>query len=57
MRSINDGFANEKLSVTQYQGVITCIPKDEKPKQYLKNWRPNFTVECIIQDSIGLYYQ
>ena len=40
VRSINDGFVNEKLSVTQSQGVITCIPKEEKPKQYLKNWRP-----------------
>jgi hypothetical protein len=40
VRSINHGFENEELSVTQRQGVITCIPKEEKPKQYLKNWRP-----------------
>ena len=27
-------------SVTQKQGVITCIPKDGKPKQHVKNRRP-----------------
>ncbi|WP_419623732.1 RNA-directed DNA polymerase [Thiolapillus sp.] len=28
------------MSVTQRRGVITCIPKEDKPKKYLKNWRP-----------------
>lgn len=40
VRSINYGFSIEGLSVTQRQGVITCIPKDNKPKQFIKNWRP-----------------
>ena len=40
LRSINFGFVNGLLSITQRQGVITCIPKENKPKQYLKNWRP-----------------
>ena len=39
-RSINDGFCKGSMSVTQRQGVIICIPKDNKPKQHLKNWRP-----------------
>ena len=29
-----------ELSSTQKEGVITCIPKGDKPKQFLKNWRP-----------------
>ena len=29
-----------ELSVTQKQGVITCIPKGNKDKAFLKNWRP-----------------
>ena len=33
-----DGFVNEKVSVTQRQGVY--CPKEENPKQYLKNWLP-----------------
>lgn len=28
------------MSITQRQGIITCIPKGDKPRQYLKNWRP-----------------
>ena len=39
VRSINNGFTKEEMSVTQRQGVITCIPKEDKPKKYLKNWR------------------
>ena len=39
-RSIHEGLTSGNLSVTQYQGVITCIPKGDKPKQFLKNWRP-----------------
>ena len=40
VRSINFGFSSGLLSITQRQGVISCIPKENKPKQYLKNWRP-----------------
>ena len=40
VRSINNGFYDDQLSVTQRQGVIICIPKDDRPKQYIKNWRP-----------------
>ena len=40
IRSFNESFLNGSLSITQYQGVITCIPKEGKPKQFVKNWRP-----------------
>jgi hypothetical protein len=33
-------FHNGKFSVSQRQGLITCIPKEGKPKHFLKNWRP-----------------
>ena len=29
-----------RLSISQRQGVITCIPKEDRSKTYLKNWRP-----------------
>ena len=40
VRSINEGFSNKKMSTTQREGVIVCIPKGDKPREYLKNWRP-----------------
>ena len=40
-RSINNGFEKKnEMSVTQRQGVITCIPKEGKDKSFIKNWRP-----------------
>ena len=40
LRSINYGYEIGELSSTQKEGVITCIPKGSKNKQYVKNWRP-----------------
>lgn len=40
VRSINEAFEVGELSPTLKQGVITCIPKGNKDKLLLKNWRP-----------------
>jgi exonuclease III len=40
VRSINEGFDNKQMSITQREGIIICIPKGDKPREYLKNWRP-----------------
>jgi len=40
VRSFNYSFQHEEMSITQKQGIITTIPKEGKPKLYLKNWRP-----------------
>ena len=40
LRSINYAYQNGELSLTQKQGVITCIPKTGKQRCFLKNWRP-----------------
>ena len=55
MRSINDGFTKEEMSVTQRRGVITCIPKEDKPKKYLKKLAPNNASEHGIQNCISVY--
>ena len=40
VRAINYGFLKGELSVTQQHGLIVCIPKENKRRNYLKNWRP-----------------
>ena len=40
LNSINYAYKNDSLSVTEKQGVITCFPKPNKNKHFLKNWRP-----------------
>lgn len=37
---MNYGYRTGSLSVTQKQGIITCIPKPNKCRENLKNWRP-----------------
>ena len=37
---INYAYKNDCRSVTQKQGVITCLPKPNTNKHLLKNWRP-----------------
>ena len=34
------GYERGELSITQQQGVISILPKPNKPREYLKNWRP-----------------
>ena len=33
-------FVEGRLSITLRQSLIICLPKGNKPRQYLKNWRP-----------------
>ena len=40
VRAINSIYQNKKLPASQRLGIITCLPKGDKPRQYLKNWRP-----------------
>lgn len=40
VRSLNEGYFKKQLSRTQVQGIITCIPKEGKPKHFLRSWRP-----------------
>jgi hypothetical protein len=39
VKCLNESLDNGKLSVGQRQGLIICIPKEGKPKHFLKNWR------------------
>ena len=39
-KAINNSYEKHNFSACNKLGVITCIPKSEKPNQFLKNWRP-----------------
>ena len=53
VRSINYGFMNDELSVTQKQGIITCIPKDNKSRYQVKNYRPISLLNCTYKIASG----
>ena len=40
LASINSNFDKDKLSQSQTDGVITCLPKSGKERNQIKNWRP-----------------
>ena len=40
IRALNWGFRKGELSSTQREGIITCIPKGDKRRDLIKNWRP-----------------
>ena len=54
VKSLNYGFQEGKLSVTQREGIITCIPKEGKPKQFLKNWRPITLLNTVYKIASGI---
>ena len=53
LRSLNHGYAIRELSISQKQGIITCIPKDNKPKIFLKNWRPLTLLDTVYKLASG----
>ena len=53
LRSLNLGYEIGELSITQRQGIITCIPKENKPKQFLKNWRPLTLLDTVYKIASG----
>ena len=53
LRSLNYGYMKGELSISQKQGVVTCIPKENKPKLYLKNWRPITLLDTVYKIASG----
>lgn len=49
LRSLNYAYKSGSLSVTQKQGIITCIPKPNKSRHLLKNWRPISLLNVIYK--------
>jgi len=48
VRAINYGYFSVELSESQRLGIITCIPKGDKPRQFLKKLEANFTIKYYL---------
>ena len=48
LKSVNYAYRHGLLSVTQTQGIITCLPKPNKARNILKKLAPNFSVKCYL---------
>ena len=57
VRSLNFGYNKGELSVTQKQGIITCIPREGKSRFDIKNWRPITLLNVIYKIGLGCIAQ
>ena len=48
LRSLNYAYRTDSLSVTQKQGIITCIPKPNKSRHFFKDLETNFSPKCHL---------
>ena len=53
LRSLNLVYKNGQLSITQRQGIITCIPKENKPKQFLKKLETLTLLDTVYKIGSG----
>ena len=48
-RSLNKCYNKGILSPSLRRSVVTCLPKGDKPREYLKNWRPISLLSVIYK--------
>ena len=53
IRSLNFAYFTGELSQSQKLGIITLIPKGNKPRHLLKNWRPISLLNVIYKIAYG----
>jgi len=56
VRLNNFGYDNGELSTTKKEDIIICIPKEDKRRQFLKNWRPVTLLNNIYKTASALLY-
>jgi hypothetical protein len=53
LRSLNYAFISGTMSITQKQGIITCIPKENKPRTTFNNLRPLTLLNVVYKIASG----
>ena len=51
--AINCGFKKGQLSISIRQCIITCLPKTDKDRTFIKNWRPISLLSVIYKLASG----
>ena len=46
LNALNGAYEKRCLSISQRRGLITLLPKKNKPANLLKNWRPITLLNC-----------
>ena len=54
LRAPNSGYDNGEISSSLKQCIISCIPKGNKPRNLLKNWRPIFLSVVYKRNSLAI---
>ena len=49
IRAINYGYEKGELSITQREGIVICISKENKARNNLKNYRPISLLNCVYK--------
>lgn len=47
--AVNHIFKKKDLPISQRLGIITCLPKGYKPRQFLKNWHQITPLNVLYQ--------
>ena len=49
LKSLNEAYENKEMSLTLRQCVINCLPKGDKPRHIINNWRPISLLSVIYK--------
>ena len=49
LRSLNHAYITGEMSTSLRQCIITCLPEGNKPREFLKNWRPISLLSVIYK--------
>ena len=54
MEAIKCGFHKGSLSTSMCQCIITCLPKPNKARSFIKNWQPISFVSVVYTLASGV---